>query len=146
MRVLRCVVALLALTAFVAVAAEGDKETPKEVIINIVGGGADAKYIKEGDDEQKAVAVTVGQKVTWKNKGAFPHTATSKKKGDKGPLFDTKRLKKGESKSIEFDTKLYEAAGGKDGKEVELEYFCEIHGEEMMKSSLKLKPAEKKDK
>jgi plastocyanin len=127
-------------------AADDKKEAAKEVVINIKGGGGKAKYVKEGDDDQKDVTVTVGQKVTWNNeKGNAPHTATSKLKADDKEVFDTGRLKGGESKTIEFDETLYKKAGGKDGKDVELEYYCTIHGEKNMKSKIVLKPPAKKE-
>src|SRR5262245_60153748 len=92
-------VGLVVLVALVAVARAAEdekdkkKEQAKEVVINIKGAGAHAKYIKEGDDDQKDVTVTVGQKVTWKNeKDNAPHTATSKLKvGDK-EVFNTGKL------------------------------------------------------
>lgn len=134
---------LLSLMA-VAVAAQDEKDKKKdakEVVINIKGDGGNGMYVKEGDGDQKDVTVTVGQKVTWKNGGNAPHTATSKLKADDKAVFDTGRLNAGESKSIEFEEALYKKAGGKDGKDVELEYFCKFHPN--MKSKIILKPAAK---
>lgn len=123
---------------------EKKKEQAKEVVIHIKHPGAQAKYIKEGDTEQKDVTVVVGQKVTWKNAtGNAPHTATSKLKVEDEALFDTKKLNGGDNKTVDFDEALYKKAGGKDGNAVELIYFCRIHGENNMKSKIILKPAPK---
>jgi plastocyanin len=139
-----CLGFLLALVAIPLAAEGGKREQAKEVVINIKGPGAKAKYIKEGDDDQKDVTVMVGQKVTWKNaEGNAPHTATSKLKACDKEVFDTGKLKGGDSKSINFDEALYKKAGGKDGKDVELEYYCRIHGEINMKSKIILKAAGK---
>jgi len=148
-------VTLLALMALVAVAAAEDdkdkKKDAKEVVINIVKGDGDegeenAQYVQKGEKKQAPVNVTVGQSVKWTNDAKFPHTATSKLKDkDKKDVFSTKRLKNGESDTILFDDKLYKALGGKDDEQIEVVYYCRIHGEDHMKSSLKLKPA-KKDK
>ena len=134
-----CAAMALALAAF-ASAEDKKKDAAKEVVINIVEDGPKAKYVKEGEKEQKDVTVTVGQKVTWKNKGDLPHTATSKTKGDDNkPVFDTAKIDVGGSKSITFDEELYKKLGGKDGKDVEAVYFCKFHGEANMKSKIVLK-------
>ncbi len=150
MRWVRLTAVLLTLTALAigSAATPGDKGEPKngapEIVINITGDGDMAKYIKEGDKDQLPVAVTVGQTVNWKNKGNKKHTATSKLKvGDK-PLFNTGTLKSGESKSITFNKKMFEDAGGTVGGQVNLDYICLIHGEAKMKSSIILKSAEEK--
>jgi plastocyanin len=149
MNLVKCGMGLVFPLALMAVAVTADDEKKKkeqatEVIINIKGPGAKGKYVKDGDNEQKDVTVTVGQKVTWKNeKGNAPHTATSKLKVDDKAVFDTEKLVGGDNKTIVFDEALYKKAGGKDGKEVELEYYCRIHGENNMKSKIILKPAAK---
>src|SRR5438045_515822 len=140
MRTVPLALALLTLAVLAAAPAApaGDKDKPKqdpnEVLIVITGPGGDAKYIKDGDKEQKDVVVTVGQKVTWRNDGNKAHTATSTKQVGGKPLFNTDTLKAKESKTITFDQKLFDDAGGTAGGEVKLEYFCQIHGPAKMKS------------
>jgi plastocyanin len=145
----RCLAAALALATVAGLTLAQDKDKAgkkddKEVVITIAGKGAASKYF---DDKGKnePVTVTVGQKVTWVNKSSAPHTATSDKEKEKHkPVFTTKTLKKGESDSVTFDEAMYKALGGKDGKDLEVTYLCEVHPS--MQGKLILKPAVKKDK
>src|SRR5262245_61550195 len=130
---------LAALGAFIfapALAAEDSKDAA--VVIHI---DKKMRYIKEGDTEQKPVTVTVGQAVVWKNLDeSAAHTATSRLKGMDGkPLFDTGKIEGGKSAKVVLDIKIYEAAGGKGGAKVELEYHCTLHPRG--KSKLLLVPA-----
>jgi plastocyanin len=104
---------------------------------------AKMRYIKEGDKEQKPVTVKVGQTVVWKNTDACDtHTATSVAKKDGKPIFDTDDIESGKSAKIVFDQKLFEAAGGKAGGQVELPYVCTYH--KQGKSSIILKAVDAK--
>jgi len=109
------------------------------IVINITKGGMDAKYVKQGESEQKPVEVAVGQTIRWVNTDAdSSHTATSTAKGSDGtPLFDTSFLNGKSEKAIVFTRDLFKAAGGQPGKSIELEYFCRVHTPKM-KSSLTL--------
>jgi plastocyanin len=147
---MKCLAGLLALAMATLVGLAGEdvkekKDKPKEIVINVDGKGGMAKYIEEGKKDQEPVTVSVGQKVTWKNKSKSPHTATSDKMVEKKPLWTTKELAGGkdESDSVTFDQKLFEAYGGKPGGEVTVDYHCDVHPE--MKAKLILKSAAKKD-
>jgi len=151
MRLLAGIAALIAVAVLVAVAAEDkDKKKDKDdvIVINIKGKGGKSKFIKEGDDDQKDVTVTVGQTVKWVNVSNAPHTATCDVKANDKPIFRTPEMdpddKDKKSASVTFDKQKYDDAGGKDGKPVDLPYHCEIHPS--MKSKIILKPADKKDK
>ncbi len=115
------------------------KAAGEKVVINITAGGAKAKYVKEGEKEQKPVVVTVGQTVVWKNTDDDTHTATHKPKEGGKALFDTGEIDGGKSKEVVFDQKLFEAAGGKAGGQVELDYRCTLHPR--MRASIVLKSA-----
>lgn len=120
---------------------EGQRQRGKAqqevVVINIEGSGSAAKYILEGDTEQKPVVVLVGQAVVWHNKDTVKHTATEGTPDADKHLFDTGDIKKGASAKIVFDQQLFQRAGGTPGGEVTLKYYCDIHHQ--MKSSLILK-------
>lgn len=113
------------------------------VTINIVGAGGRAKYIAEGETEQKQVTVAVGQTVRWSNgPQSAAHTATATMKDADGRvIFDTGTIRRNEQADVLLDRELYERAGGKVGGSVVLEYFCVIHGIENMKSSILLADA-----
>jgi hypothetical protein len=59
---------------------------------------------------------------------------------------DPEELEPDKSATVKFDEQKYKDAGGADGKPVTLDYFCTVHGMANMKSTIILKPAEKKDK
>jgi plastocyanin len=109
------------------------------VVINITPGGDKAQYIQEGETKQKPVTVVVGQNVRWVNKDQVSHTATSTMTVKSKALFETGYLDDGtSSKDILFDQALFQAAGGKPGGSVTLEYFCRVH-RLTMRSSIILK-------
>jgi plastocyanin len=134
-----------ALVTFAWAAAGNDQNASDEtVVINITGNGPNAKYLKEGDTEEKPVAVHVGQTVKWVNKGNLQHSATSfKNKGDK-PIFDTDLIEPMQSKEITFDSDLFASAGGTTAGQIELTYFCTKHPTLMKNGKLTLSDARKK--
>ena len=124
---------LITLSIFVGVVvAHADEKTKDpDIVINITGPGAGAKYIKDGDAEEKEVIVKVGQTVRWVNKGTVSHTATSFLKAENKPVFDTDVIDADDSADVKFDGALFTKAGGKAGGEVELKYFCRRHPAQM---------------
>ena len=134
-----------ALVTFAWAAAGNDQKASDDtVVINITGNGPSAKYLKEGDTEEKPVAVHVGQTVKWVNKGNLEHSATSfKNNGDK-PIFDTGLIEAMQSKEITFDSDSFVSAGGTTGGQVELTYFCTKHPTLMKNGKLILSEAGKK--
>src|SRR5438128_2469809 len=98
MRLLTGVAALIAVAVLVAVAAEDkdDKDKKKDkddpIVINIKDKGGKSKFIKEGDDDQKDVTVTVGQTVKWVNVSNAPHTATCDVMANDKPIFRTPEM------------------------------------------------------
>jgi plastocyanin len=127
-----------------AVAGSDQKASDDAVVINITGNGPSAKYVKEGDTEEKPVAVQVGQTVKWVNKGNLQHSATSFKNQGEKPIFDTGLIEPAESKEIKFDSDLFASAGGTTGGQVELTYFCTKHPTFMKNGKLILSDAGKK--
>jgi plastocyanin len=96
------------------------------------GGGKKGKNhtVEMHDDyfKPKTITISVGDTITWVNKGKKTHTATS---DDEGKTFDTESVKKGQkSKPVTFK---------KAGK---VPYHCEPH-EEKMKGTITVKEAKK---
>ena len=99
-----------------------------DVTIHITGLGTAAKYIKEGDTEQKDVTVKVGQTVKWANDVMTNKTHTATCKDATGQvIFDTDDLVVGASKDVVMDRTLFVKAGGVAGSKVELNYVCARH-------------------
>jgi tetratricopeptide (TPR) repeat protein len=102
------------------------KGTDGPVVINIVtvDKGRYA-FIKQGDKSAVPVEVHVGQLVTWVNLSPSTHAPVCTVKGRDGePLFALPDIAKKASASFRFTDKLFQAAGGKPGARVKLEYFC----------------------
>lgn len=134
--VIRSTVALTLALGLGAAAAGDDL-----VVLHITGAGSRADYILEGQSVEEPVHVKVGQTVRWANdRGTTaPHTATSSMTDADGvPIFDTGRIDRGEEADVLMDSGLFKAAGGTAGGSINLEYFCDIHGNANMKSSLVL--------
>jgi plastocyanin len=138
-KVSRFVALGLSLLAFgCIVAAGGDEPRDQAIVINIVGPAGKAKYIKEGEKEEKPVDVNVGQTVRWVNKGTMEHSVTSFLKKDDKPVFNTGLFNPEDQREIKFDRDIYTKAGGKPGEEVELKYFCTKHPTSMRNGQINL--------
>ena len=112
------------------------KASAREATIRIVGNGASALYIEQGETQQKPVAVSVGDMIVWVNEGNRTHTATAED-DDGGLLFDTGDIApQDQSDPVEMTHELFAKAGGEPGESVSLQYFCDHHFQ--MKSSLVL--------
>lgn len=114
------------------------------ITINIIGPGANAKFVQEGKTAQEPVEVIVGQSVKWVNKSDMQHSARSLRKlPDDTRIFDTRILTKSgpkQSSTVLFDLALFQTAGGVPGGSVTLEYECQVHPS--MMSSIVLKSNE----
>ncbi len=119
-------------------AGSDDKSADDTIVINITGNGPNAKYIKDGDNQENPVAVKVGQKVKWVNKGNTRHSATSFQQKCGNPVFDTDLIDPNDSKEVLFDSTLFMNAGGAAGGQVDLTYFCKRHPAQMKNGKITL--------
>jgi plastocyanin len=106
--------ATLTLVLFVAFSASVHLATAEEGTTHTVA-------IKAFKFDPPSLNVKAGDKITWINEDLAPHTATAKDKS-----WDTGRLKKGQSKTIEVTA------------DFSLDYFCRFHPN--MKAALQLEP------
>ncbi len=118
----------------------------REVKVRLVGAGPNARYIEEGQTEQRPVSVDVGDTVIWANEGNLTHTATAENQRG-NLLFDTGDIRSGTpgapppvSDPIQMTAALFANAGGQPGGSVLIEYFCDHHAQ--MQSSLVLNDPE----
>jgi plastocyanin len=87
--------------------------------------------------KDRSIPVTVGDRVTWENPpNNETHTATARN-SDGQVLFDTRDVDENEDQTIDFDDRLYRAAGGSGG-EVTIRYRCKYHTS--MQGEIKLSP------
>jgi plastocyanin len=139
------VIGLAALTFGRAAAVNDDKASGEIIVINITGDGPNAKYIRDGDTQEKPVVVNVGQTVKWVNNGDLQHSATSFTQNQSGhPIFDTNLIDPMQSKEIKFDSKLFTSAGATAGGQVQLTYFCTKHPGLMKNGKIVLSDTRKK--
>ena len=139
------VIALAVLTIGRSVEGNDEKTSNDTIVINITGTGPRAKYVRDGDTEEKPVLVQVGQTVKWVNNGNLQHSATSFMQNKSGnPIFDTDLIEPTHSKEIKFDSALFTSAGGTPGGQVQLTYFCTIHPVQMKNGKIVLSDARKK--